>query len=218
VMYGKRTYLVRGFSTNSRIALLYDNPALTDAEVQLLASNPAVSYHVVLNGRMLPNQSAFLPMSKVIIVNDNFRKLARNADYQGVEYFTNNHQFVNVNYLGFGDYTITGRVLDLSGGPASAVAAHLIFKNLQDNTVWMQHFVSSNTQRNSSNIANKFLDVSDKITNFVPSHLNQYGNNIGLDYYYTASSTRHFPGLAKNKQYQITHHISFMLDLINGRI
>lgn len=73
------------------------------------------------------------------------------------------------NYLGFGDYTITGRVLDLGGGQPSAVAAHLVFKNLQANTVWIRHFVSSNTQRGSSNVTAKFLDVSDQITNLVPN-------------------------------------------------
>ncbi|KKF38414.1 hypothetical protein EYY83_18125 [Hafnia alvei] len=204
--------------TSSRIALLYDNPALSDAEIQSLANNPAIHYHVILNGRMLPNQLALLPMNKVIVINDNFIKLARNADYSGVEFFTNSHSFVGVNYLGFGDYTITGSVLDLSGGPASAVASHLIFKDIQSNHIWIRHFVSTNTQRNSSSIANKFLDVSDQITNFVPQNVNQYGNNIGLDYYYNCTRSRHSPGLGKNKQYQISHHICFMLDVVNRRI
>ncbi len=205
-------------ASTSRIALLYDNPALSDAEVQSLANNADVHYHIVLNGGLLPNQLALLPMNKVIIINDNFNKLARNADYNGEEYFTNSHQFVSRPYLGFGDYTITGKVLDLSGGPASAVAAHLVFKELQSSNVWIKHFVSNNTQRNSSSIENKFLDVSDQITQHVPRHLNRFGSNIGLDYYYDSSRNRHFPGLPKNKQFQITHHISFMLDMINGRI
>ncbi|HGY7882066.1 TPA: sce7725 family protein, partial [Escherichia coli] len=85
--------------------------------------------------------------------------------------------------LGFGDYTITGQVLDLGGGQPSAVAAHLVFKNLQANTVWIRHFVSSNTQRGSSNVTAKFLDVSDQITNLVPQHPTQFGSNIGLNYY-----------------------------------
>ncbi|HBD0471629.1 TPA: sce7725 family protein, partial [Escherichia coli] len=177
-------------------------------------------YHVVLNNKMLPNQCALLPLSKLIIISDNFRKLAKNADYNGPELFTHAHQFVGQNYLGFGDYTITGQVLDLGGGQPSAVAAHLVFKNLQANTVWIRHFVSSNTQRGSSNVTAKFLDVSDQITNLVPQHPTQFGSNIGLNYYYYNSqpTVRHFPGLPKNKQYQITHHICFMLDLIAGRI
>ena len=207
-------------NSNRRVALLYDNPSLSNADIQLLAANQLISYHVVLNNKMLPNQCALLPLSKLIIISDNFRKLAKNADYNGPELFTHAHQFVGQSYLGFGDYTITGQVLDLGGGQPSAVAAHLVFKNLQANTVWIRHFVSSNTQRGSSNVTAKFLDVSDQITNFVPQHPTQFGSNIGLDYYYYNSrpTVRHYPGLPKNKQYQMTHHICFMLDLVAGRI
>ncbi|HAM7285749.1 TPA: sce7725 family protein, partial [Escherichia coli] len=163
---------------NRRVALLYDNPSLSNSDIQLLATNQLISYHVVLNNKMLPNQCALLPLSKLIIISDNFRKLAKNADYNGPELFTHAHQFVGQNYLGFGDYTITGQVLDLGGGQPSAVAAHLVFKNLQANTVWIRHFVSSNTQRGSSNVTAKFLDVSDQITNLVPQHPTQFGSNI----------------------------------------
>ncbi|HFM1457325.1 TPA: sce7725 family protein, partial [Escherichia coli] len=159
---------------NRRVALLYDNPSLSNSDIQLLATNQLISYHVVLNNKMLPNQCALLPLSKLIIISDNFRKLAKNADYNGPELFTHAHQFVGQNYLGFGDYTITGQVLDLGGGQPSAVAAHLVFKNLQANTVWIRHFVSSNTQRGSSNVTAKFLDVSDQITNLVPQHPTQF--------------------------------------------
>lgn len=93
---------------NRRVALLYDNPSLSNSDIQLLATNQLISYHVVLNNKMLPNQCALLPLSKLIIISDNFRKLAKNADYNGPELFTHAHQFVGQNYLGFGDYTITG--------------------------------------------------------------------------------------------------------------
>ncbi|MDW4798887.1 sce7725 family protein, partial [Escherichia coli] len=96
---------------NRRVALLYDNPSLSNSDIQLLATNQLISYHVVLNNKMLPNQCALLPLSKLIIISDNFRKLAKNADYNGPELFTHAHQFVGQNYLGVGDYTITGQVL-----------------------------------------------------------------------------------------------------------
>ncbi len=190
---------------NRRVALLYDNPSLSNSDIQLLATNQLISYHVVLNNKMLPNQCALLPLSKLIIISDNFRKLAKNADYNGPELFTHAHQFVGQNYLGFGDYTITGQVLDLGGGQPSAVAAHLVFKNLQANTVWIRHFVSSNTQRGSSNVTAKFLDVSDQITNLVPQHPTQFGSNIGLNYYYYNSqpTVRHFLGCQKTNSIKL---------------
>lgn len=204
--------------TNKRIALIYDNAALTDSEIQLLGNDVRVNYHIILNNSLPQHQYNFIPVNKAVLVNDNFRKLARNSDYNGPEFFTNQHQYVGRNYLGFGDYTITGKVLDLGGGPPSAVASHLIFKELSNNSIWIRHFVSSNTQRGGEVVATMFLDVADQISNFVPNHINQFGRNIGLSNYYSCSQRRHSPGLAKNKQFQITHHISFMLDIINGRI
>ncbi|MEX2979151.1 sce7725 family protein [Serratia fonticola] len=201
-----------------RVALLYDNSTLADAEISTLSAMQAVHYHIVLNNTLQAHQFGLLPMNKVIVVNDSFRKLARNADYNGPEPFTNLNQFVGRNYLGFGDYTITGRVFAPGGGQPSAVAAHLIYKELSNNTIWIKHFVSANTQRGGADVATMILDVSDQITQFVPQNIIQFGNNIGLDHYYDCSQRRHSSGLAKNKEYQISHHISFMLDLLNGRI
>jgi hypothetical protein len=212
--------LTQYINTNQqhRIALLYDNSTLANSDISTLAAMAAVHYHIVLNNTLQAHQFGLLPINKVIVVNDGFRKLARNADYNGPEPFTNLNQFVGHNYLGFGDYTITGRVFAPGGGQPSAVAAHLIYKELSNNTIWIKHFVSANTQRGGADVATMILDVSDQISQFVPQNIIQFGNNIGLDHYYDCSRRRHSPGLGKNKEYQISHHISFMLDLLNGRI
>lgn len=203
---------------NRRVALIYDNASLSDAEISSLSSLSSVHYHVILNNTLHHHQYNLLPKNKVIVVNDCFRKLARNADYNGPEPFTDLNKYVGSNFLGFGDYTITGRVFAPGGGQPSAVAAHLIYKELISNSIWIRHFVSANTQRGGADVATMFLDVSDQITNFVPQYINQFGTNIGLNHYYDCSNRQHSPGLAKNKEYQISHHISFMLDLLNGRI
>ncbi|APG50531.1 sce7725 family protein [Providencia stuartii] len=202
----------------SRIALLYDNASLSDADMNILASNSAVTYHIIINNSVPIHQHQYLPISKIIMVNNSFRKLTKNADYSGSEFFTNGHQYINQSYVGFGDFTITGGEFETGGGPASAVASHLIYKNLTDNSIWIQHFVSNNTTRGGAPVATMFLDVSDQIANTVPQRIREFGTNIGLDHYIHCSQIRHFPGLAKNKQYQITHHICLMLDVLNGRI
>jgi hypothetical protein len=201
-----------------RIALIYDNPTLSDPEISSLNSNIHVHYHIVLNNSLPVHQYQMLNSMKIIVINDNFRKLARNADYNGAEPFSNAHHFVGRNYLGFGDYTITGRVFEPGGGQPSAVASHLVYKELANSNIWIKHFVSSNTQRGGADVATMFLDVSDQITGFVPNYVAKFGGNIGLNHYYDCSQRRHSPGLAKNKEFQITHHINFMLDILNGKI
>ncbi|MGF6475461.1 hypothetical protein ABIE06_002295 [Pantoea dispersa] len=203
---------------NKRIALVYDNAALADAEMQLLAGDPRITYHIIINNSLPQHQYSYLPANKTILINDNFRKLARNADYSGTEFFTNQHQYIGRNCIGIGDYSITGKILDLGGGQPSAIASHLLYKELSNNSIWVRHFVSSNTQRGVQDVATMFIDVADQISAYVPNYLAQYGSNIGLSNYYSCSQRRHSPGLAKNKQFQITHHICLMLDIVNGRI
>lgn len=203
---------------NSRVALLYDNSTLSDAEMIQLSGLPMVHYHILLNNSVRVSQVALLPPHKLIDVSDNFRKLARNADYSGPEPFTDKHLYVGQHFIGFGDYTITGKVFETGGGQPSAIAAHLIYKELATQLIWVRHFVSSNTQRGGADMSTMFLDVSDQITNVTRASVNQYGVNIGLNHYYDCSARRHFPGLPKNKQFQMTHHICLMLDVINGRI
>lgn len=205
-------------NAHHRIALIYDNATLNNTDISSLNANKNIHYHIILNNSLPVHQYQLLHAAKIIIVNDCFRKLARNADYNGPEPFTSAHQFVGQNYLGFGDYTITGRVFETGGGQPSAVASHLVYKELASNQIWIKHFVSSNVQRGGADVATMFLDVSDQITNHVPSNLAQFGVNIGLNHYYDCSQRRHSPGLAKNKEYQITHHINFMMDVLNGRV
>lgn len=201
-----------------RIALIYDNASLSDGDFNALASNGAIDYHIIINNSVPHHQYSMLPRNKIIIVNDSFRKLTKNADYNGSELFSSLHQHLNQSYIGYGDFTITGRAFDTNGGPASAVASHLIYKNNNDNNIWIQHFVSSNTQRGGAPVATMFLDVSNQIIQTVSQLRVNYGNNIGLDNYNYCCKNNHYPGLTKNKQYQITHHISLMLDVITGRI
>ncbi len=208
-------------NSTSRIALIYNNPSLSDSEIQNLSSNPAINYHVILNilnNRMMNSQINHIPPNKLILISDNFNKLARNADYNGPEFFSDHYKYIGKNLVGVGDYTITGHVLEPRGGQPSAIAAHLIYKNLQTSDIWIQHFVSNNTQRGGETIERMFLDVAGKIYNTVPPRRSEFGINIGTNYYYDDFQNNHFPGLPKNKQYQMTHHLCLMMDLLAGRI
>ncbi|MEI7408406.1 sce7725 family protein [Pectobacterium aroidearum] len=208
-------------NSTSRIALIYNNPSLSDVEIQNLSSNSSINYHVVLNilnNRMMNGQINHIVPNKLILVSDNFNKLARNADYNGPEFFSDHYKYIGKHLAGVGDYTITGHILEPRGGQPSAVAAHLIYKNLQSSDIWIQHFVSNNTQRGGETIEKMFLDVAGKIYNTVPPRRNEFGINIGTNYYYNDFINKHFPGLPKNKQYQMTHHLCFMMDLLAGRV
>lgn len=114
---------------DKNVALLYNSPALNEQEIKSNSASNQVSFHIVLNDKISTNQSALLPTHKKIDIRDSFNKLDRNADYSGRELFTDKHKNVGIGILATGDYTITGRKLEMGGGKPGAVASHITFKH-----------------------------------------------------------------------------------------
>ncbi|EKN6165861.1 sce7725 family protein [Yersinia enterocolitica] len=209
--------LINGLKGN-RIALLYNNPTISDHDFGLLMADLRIDYHVVLNNKVSSMQHSLIPISKFININDNFNKLGRNADYSVPEPFSDEYKKIGTSFIGVGDYTITGRVLELGGGQPSAVAAHLIYKHPANSNIWIEHFVSNDITRGSSDVATKFLQVAKKIVTQASARKTEFGYNIGLQYYNNAHVNSYFPGLPKNKEYQMIHHMCLMMDVISGRL
>lgn len=205
-------------ANGSKVALIYNNPSLDNAEFNSVIQNQSVIYHVVLNDKVTLAQKAIIPPQKFIPVNDCFNKLARNADYGPPEPFSDLYKQIGISCIGVGDYTITGKVLEITGGLPSAVAAHLIYKNLSNNNVWVEHFVSDDVERQDSDVATKYLQMAKKIVSRVSVNRNMFGTNIALVYYADSVKNSYFPGLPKNKEYQMIHHMCLMMDVITGTI
>ncbi len=198
------------------IVLIYSSPSLGASDLRQLADSNQVIFHVVQDGRMSVEQVALLPTDKVIDVRDHFEKLARNADYHGSELFTDRHKAVGRSVRGIGDYTITGRVLELGGGPAAAVAIHASFEHPRTGDIWMEHFVSDDTDQAVGDVASKFLQAASKLVDAVDERPTEFGEDNALDCFRTHVEDQTFPGLAKNKEFQIEHHVMVMLRAVSS--
>lgn len=200
-----------------QVVLIYSSPTLTDDEMRALAKRRSVLFHVVLNGRMSLAQQNLLPADRRVDIQDNFNQLPRNADYEGSEHFTDQHIMYKGRCAGFGDYTCVGSAFDPGGGPAAAVAIHAIYKS-RSGSVWMEHFVSDDTDQNVGNIADKFQQAARKLVFASSERPEEFGSNFALDTYSRHVENKHFPNLASNKVLQIGHHICVMLDVLEGRL
>lgn len=198
------------------LALLYSGPGLTDADMQSLGSEARVGFHVVVNDKITASQLAQIPKSKRVFVRDNFNKLTRNADYGKPELFSDAHKTFPASGLGFGDFTVVGSVFTDSGSTPAAVASHAAFKHPKTGDVWLEHFVSDDTERDVGDVGLKFLQASRKLVNAAKKRPSEFGWNPGLQAFsdHVAAST--YPGLPKNKEHQIVHHVWRHLDLISG--
>jgi hypothetical protein len=184
------------------VALLYLNSGLPDATVGSLAAVPNVSYHIVLQGKMPATQLSMLPPSKTIHIADHFNKQLR-------------HKSFSTHGIGFGDYTITGSEVQLGGGQPGAVAVHITYKSAADGNIWVQHFVSNDTEIGVGTTDAKFLQAISKFVTDYHLRKSEFGANPAINAYLTNHSNSHFPGLGKNKELQIHHHIARIHDFLS---
>lgn len=203
--------------SNRRVAIAYTSPVLSDAQLKALAATANVQFHFDLSG-MTTAQRALLPTTKRVSIRDYFNKLDRNSDYDGVELFTDRHKAFKPSWAGFGDYASIGSAFSATGGPPSAVAIHAIYKEPKSGAVWIEHFVSDDTVKDVGSIQGKFVQAAKKLTAAAKSRPKQFGKNFALDEFALHASSDHFPGLPKNKELQISHHICLMLDVLGDAV
>jgi hypothetical protein len=198
------------------LALIYSNAPFSDAEIRVLAADKRIAFHVIIQGRMSSAQQNLIPKSKKVEVGNCFNKLPRNADYGAAEFFTDRHKAIPAECMGIGDYAILGSIFVPGGGTPSAVAIHATFKHPRDANVWVEHFVSDDVDPNGGSVASKFLQAAKKLVDAARRRPDEFGSNFSLDYFQQQVADNYFPGLPKNKQQQIMHHICLMLAVIDG--
>lgn len=195
------------------VAILYNSSPLSDQDFKIVADNANILYHIVINERISLAQYKLIPKKKIIEVRDNFNKLKKNADYDGAEFFTDRHKLVGKEFLAIGDYTITGRVLEIGGGRPGAVAIHATYKHKNED-VWVEHFVSEDKDRDVGDVSTKFLQAATKLVSAVDKRPKEFGSDEALDIYRKHVAEGTFSGLPKNKEHQLYHHICLMLSVI----
>lgn len=199
-------------------AVLYSSSALSDAETDALAKRANVKFHVVLNGKITSAQRALLPHAKAVDIRDEFNKLDRNADYGGPELFTDRHKTFSATGIGFGDYASIGSAFQSGGSTPAAVAIHAVYKHPNTGDIWIEHFVSDDKDKGVGDVASKFVQAAKKLVTAAKKRPDEFGRNFSLAAYEQHVKASYFPGLPKNKELQIAHHMCLMLDVLTGAV
>lgn len=199
-------------------AILYFNTSLSDEAVKAVASRDNVRFHIVLNGKISSAQRSLLPKRKYVEINDDFNKLSRNADYGEPEFFTDRHKTFSSSGIGFGDYAAIGAAFQAKGSTPAAVAIHAIYKHSDTGDIWVEHFVSEDKDRMIGDVASKFLQAAQKLVIAAKKRPIEFGKNFALSRYESHVEESSYPGLPKNKEMQIAHHVCLVLDILDGSI
>jgi hypothetical protein len=199
-------------------AIIYSSSALSDVETKVLAARKDVKFHIVVNGKMASAQRLLLPKTKYVAIQDDFNKLDRNADYNGPELFTDRHKTFAPSGIGFGDFAAIGSAFQSGGSTPAAVAIHAIFKKSETGDIWIEHFVSDDKDKAVGDVASKFVQAAKKLVASARKRPKEFGKNFALDAYEGHVRATYFPGLPKNKELQIAHHMCLMLDALQGSL
>ncbi len=194
-------------------ALLYWSPKLPDGDVKELAALESVRFHINLHDQMSNAQRALLPTNKAVDVKDHFAKCARNADYGGPEFFSDDHLNYSENSVGFGDFSIVGSQFIAGGGQAHAVAIHGIYKTDED-SIWVEHFISNDVELEVGTVEGKYLQAAGKLVDAIFVRPNEFGDDLALEGFAGDVENGTFPGLAVSKRRQIYHHLALVNSLL----
>lgn len=182
------------------VALIHerdDAAAVADRVTIMAAKN--IIWDVCVN-RLSAAYSSSLSANRVY-VEDAFNRQQRNADYPDDDFFSDIQSRISPEgYTHFGDYTIMPKEYRDGGGPAIAVALHMLY---QTAPIWrMKHFVSDPALEPDP-VAVKYDDARRKLLGFVATDPLAY-NSMGAQLF---AANPNFPGLGKAKEYSIMHHV-----------
>ena len=201
-----------------KVAILYWSPALDARQIGSLTATNTVAYHICLQDKMTAAQRAVIPTAKAVNVRDNFNKQVRNSDYAGSELYTDQHKTYRQMGVGFGDYTITGANYEPGGGKPAAVVIHAGHKHGQSGDIWMEHFVSDDVYLDVGDAGTKYLQAAQKIVRAAKARKREFGWNKALACYAADAQAGNYPGLGKNKERQIFHHMALMNAVLSGTL
>lgn len=197
-------------------AILYSSSTLAEAEARALVARENIRFHIDLNGKMTSSHRALIPKNKYVEIKDDFNKLERNADYGGQELFSDRIKTFSASGVGFGDYASIGSAFQSGGSTPAAVAIHAVYKNTETGDIWIEHFVSDDKDKAVGDAASKFVQAARKLVPAAKKRPKEFGENFALDAYEAHVKANSYPGLGKNKELQIAHHMCLMLDVLAG--
>ena len=170
-----------------------------------------IKHHVFVSRWIEDSYIQSISKGKRVIIKDNFRRRARNADYPDYrEFFTNENTLAgNKRNVDFGDFSIVGDYFMEKGGAAHAAALHHVHFAENSHSLYISHFISDRT-KTAADLQGKIIEAVDHLVESLDDL--QPNNTQTCDEYRMMSQTEKSSTLAYMKQLAIKHHLEVMLD------
>jgi hypothetical protein len=210
---GTRIQEVNNFKekyNNSFTAVIYNAEPATAKVLEWCAEDDRIYHHIFLDGKVSSAFKENVPLTRQVLVRDNFVRQVRNADYPTeVEHFTDlNTATGNPDNVNWGDYSIVGDHYSDGGGAALAVAIHHIHKSESTGVLEISHFLSDQ-QATTANVNGKIIEAVQKLVSNLSGLLPN--DTCACEIYKEMAASQNSRGLGYLKRLALMHHLETIM-------
>ncbi|MBF9329405.1 sce7725 family protein [Mycobacteroides chelonae] len=201
---------------SGEIGIVIRYPSIpSDVLANKLADRIAAKQVIVfLHQRSNPQQyESTLGKKNTIQIVESFNVQPTNADYSDPEWLTSGHlSFKTEGRHGFSDFAVLRPGL-AGGWTPPVVVSHMTYEQT-DKSLWVQHFLSAKPPIPDAKASDKILEVAQKIETEKERFPQKFVRTPGIVGYETILLNGKHTSLSKNKQFQVTHHLFTVANLI----
>ena len=160
---------------------------------------------------LVPDESGFRRKVRKnrVLLADKFNKQDRNNDYilTDDEPFSEDHlYYLEDGYVGFSDYSVVGGKYIETGFAPYAVAIHIVYFDIMDDSLRVKHFVSDSND-DISDPAGKFQEALSKL---IAWNKEKGLDTVAMKEFEDLYRREVYPGLGTVKKLSIMHHLELI--------
>lgn len=180
--------------------------------IDLCRNTDNIARHIFVEGETGEAYRRAFEEFQRVLLEDGFQRQPRNADYPEESFFSDLHlRYGELDYEGFGDFLIVGDHYFARGGPAHAVAIHLISVG-EDGQLITKHFVSDRTE-SPRDRGGKYLEALRKLVDEAEDD-KVLGGTRAYTEFRQHLEEKQFRGLGYVKKLSMMHHLEVVNDLL----
>lgn len=197
--------------------IIHRSPYAAPLELLEMSTRKQFAAHIFINGSVSRRYQQQFQSSNRVVIQNNFNKLERNADYRNTpnELFSEQHlTYRDDGLYGFGDFATIGDKYAEGGGPAHTVAIHLTYEHQASSDIWIRHFLS-NTYTVDPDTQEMIQEATQDVMEFLEENQHLYAYSSACAELRDLAESGRNTNLGWIKKVSIKHHIELMTHLLS---
>ncbi|WP_437653087.1 sce7725 family protein [Sorangium sp. So ce1182] len=171
------------------------------------------STHMFLDGATSSAYQLMFPAASRVLLRDGFQAKAKNAAYPNQSFFSDLHlTYGALGFAGFGDFSTIGFRFSDTGGPAYAVAIHMV-EDFAKQGIFCDHFVSTSNQT-PTDPAGKFGEAVAALAAYCQARPGSLDFSAACKELLQYHALGDYHGLGNVKSLSIQHHLELMATIV----